>query len=91
MKAVYIERTGTLARRTHDLVFLGNEVAVPPAIQNDLVALNSAFETTRYPEPGEEAIPVDETTEADAEQDLEAGRRVFQWIEQQLTAGPFQV
>ena len=87
LKALYIERTGTLARRTHDLLYLGSQVATPSILETDLAALNAAFETTRYPDPEQGVVPVDEVTAADAEQDFEAAKRVFQWIEQQLNRG----
>jgi HEPN domain-containing protein len=51
LKALYIEHRGVLAPRTHNLVFLGNEVAAPADVAADLAGLNPIFDATRYPGP----------------------------------------
>jgi HEPN domain-containing protein len=84
LKALYVERRGVLAPRTHDLRYLGREIVVPAAVETDLVTLNPTFDLTRYPDPSHGTVPVDEVTEDDATRDLEAGRRVFGWLERQL-------
>ena len=87
LKALYVEHRGVLAPRTQDLRHLGREIAAPPAIETDLTALNPTFDLTRYPDLSHGTVPVDEVTEGDATRDLEAGRRVFAWLDRQLNPG----
>jgi HEPN domain-containing protein len=84
LKALYVEQRGALPPRTHDVRHLGREVAVPPALIGDVISLNPVFDATRYPDPSLGTAPVDDVTDADATRDLEAARRLFAWLDQQL-------
>lgn len=78
LKALYIERRGVLAPRTHDLQFLATEVSTPAEVVQDVAFLNPTFDATRYPDPRQGTAPVDAVTEDRATRHLEAARRVFQ-------------
>lgn len=84
LKALYIEKNAVLAPRTHDLRYLGREVSAPPALEADMAALNPTFDLTRYPDPLEGAAPVDLVTEERASSHVQAARRIFQWLDQEL-------
>ena len=84
LKALYLERWGVLAPRTHDLRHLGHEVSVPKVLETDLTVLNPTFDLTRYPDSDQGTAPVDEVTEEDATKDLAAARRIFQWLDREL-------
>src|SRR5271166_3406415 len=58
-KALYIERRGVLAPRTHDLRFLASAVSTPKDILPDVMTLNPTFDLTRYPDPQYGTAPVD--------------------------------
>jgi HEPN domain-containing protein len=79
LKALYFERHGRLAARTHDLRFLGTQLRAPRAVQNDLLILNPTFGLARYPDSLGTA-PVDAIGLADATLHLDAARRVLQWV-----------
>ncbi len=49
LKALYIERRGVLAPRTHDLRFLATEVMVPAWLLADITLINPAFEPPDIP------------------------------------------
>lgn len=86
LKALYIERRGTLAPRTHDLVFLGGELSVPVTVDSDLAHLDTVFAEVRYPDSVGGRAPVDEVTDAEATLDLAAAERVLEWIRFELKA-----
>jgi HEPN domain-containing protein len=44
LKALYIERAGILAPRTHDLVRLGALVGAPPSVGADFAVIAAAFD-----------------------------------------------
>jgi HEPN domain-containing protein len=88
LKALYVERRGVLAPRTHDLQFLGREVSIPPFLDADLAQINPTFDLTRYPSPTSRVAPVDLVTEQRANVNLAAARRVFSWLEQELGPTP---
>jgi HEPN domain-containing protein len=83
LKALYLERQGRLAPRTHDLRYLGSLLTVPQTVETDLDALTPAFDLARYPDPIGTA-PVDAVDAADATIHLEAARRTLAWIGAQL-------
>jgi HEPN domain-containing protein len=84
LKALYIERRGTLSPRTHDLVFLGGELSVPVAIESDLAHLDTIFDEVRYPDSLGGRAPVDEITDAEAALDLAAAERALEWVRFEL-------
>ena len=84
LKALYLESRGVLAPRTHDLEFLATEVSVPEDLRPDISLLNPTFDMSRYPNSSEGIAPVDLVSEARAIQHLDAVRRVFRWLAQQL-------
>jgi HEPN domain-containing protein len=84
LKALYIEQHGTLAPRTHNLEYLGEQVAAPADVAADLTALNPAFDEVRYPDPATNVAPVDDITQAEAAAYLEAAERIMAWIAAQL-------
>jgi HEPN domain-containing protein len=65
VKAVYIERRQQIPPRTHDLGLFAAELAVPAAVENDLVTLNPTFGLARYPDSAGTA-PVDAIEAEDA-------------------------
>lgn len=83
LKALYLERRGQLAPRTHDLRFLGVQLGAPSAVQVDLDTLAPSFDVARYPDALGIA-PVDAVSVADATDHLAAARRVLAWIAQEL-------
>ena len=85
LKALYMERTGALAARTHDLTYLAAEVSTPPLLDADLTLINPTFDLVRYPGPGGGIAPVDLITEQRAAEHVEAARRVFSWLSQELS------
>jgi HEPN domain-containing protein len=84
LKALYIERRGSLAPRTHDLEYLGVQANAPAAVAADLQLLNPAFDLVRYPDPIGGRAPVDAVTPALANDHLGAAERVLAWIDAQL-------
>jgi HEPN domain-containing protein len=88
LKALYVERRGVLAPRTHDLQFLGHEVSIPPILDTDLAQINPTFDLTRYPSPTSRTAPVDLVTEQRANDNLAAARRVLRWLEQEVGLTP---
>lgn len=83
LKALYIEQHGRPANRVHDLNFLGRSVSVDPSLSGDLALLDSAFMLTRYPDASNRA-PVDTATLGSGTRDMEAARRVVQWVQSRL-------
>lgn len=85
VKALYLDRHGILAARTHDLVFLGATLAVPLKVTHDLSLLNSTFDLVRYPDSATGMAPVDYITGAMATPHVEAAQRVLGWVRGELT------
>jgi HEPN domain-containing protein len=83
VKAVYIERRQQIPPRTHDLGLFAAQLAVPEAVENDLLSLNPTFGLSRYPDSVGTA-PVDAIGATDATPHVEAARRVLQWASGQL-------
>ena len=83
LKALFIERHGQLAPRTHDLRFLGARLRVPRDVQTDLDILNPTFDMARYPDPLETAR-VDAIGLDDATEHVDAARRTLAWISSQF-------
>jgi HEPN domain-containing protein len=88
LKALYIERQGALAPRTHDLEYLGREVGTAATVVADLTTLNPAFDLVRYPDPASGRAPVDEVSAALAGQHFAAAERVVVLIDAQLHPDP---
>lgn len=84
LKALYLDRHRTLARRTHDLEYLGAQLQVPQAIEKDLSILNPAFDLVRYPDPGTGDAPVDIVTPELSIEHFAAAERILMWLEAQL-------
>jgi HEPN domain-containing protein len=77
LKALYIERQGSLAPRTHDLEFLGRQLQAPQSVAADLALLNPAFGLVRYPEPLTGLAPVDAVTPLLAADHVAAAERII--------------
>lgn len=84
LKALYIEQHGALAPKTHNLVFLGGQVAVPPVVEADLTTLNPTFDLVRYPAAASMVPPVHLIDQATAARDVDAAERVLAWIATEL-------
>lgn len=84
LKALYLEQHGTLAPKTHNLVFLGSQVAVPPTVDADLTTLNPTFDLVRYPSATGTLPPVRLIDQATAARDVDAAERVLAWTATQL-------
>lgn len=84
LKALYIERYGTLPPRTHDLNFLARQLAMPTSEMHDVAAINPAFDLVRYPDPVTLAAPVDSISPQVAAQHLAGAERILKWIGTQL-------
>jgi HEPN domain-containing protein len=84
LKTVYVERTGSLPPRMHNLVHFGPMLGVPHPVASDLGYLNPAFDLARYPDPRSRKAPVDEVTEPVAQADLAAGERIVAWCRREL-------
>lgn len=80
LKARYVDRTGTMPPRTHDLEFLDRAASVSPELAVDLAELNPRFDAVRYPDSAFGIAPVDAISRADAISDLELARRVISWV-----------
>jgi HEPN domain-containing protein len=50
LKALYIERTGVLAPKIHDLVRLGDLLDAPAEVKPGLATLNDVLTIVRYPD-----------------------------------------
>jgi len=83
LKALYFERHGRLAPRSHDLEYLGRQLGVPQVVDADLTALNPTFDQTRYPDDYG-VPPVDAIGETDATGHVALARSVLQWVQQHL-------
>lgn len=84
VKARYIERNGALAPKTHNLVFLGGQLSVPPAIETDLTTLNPTFDLVSYPTATGTLPPVRLIDQAPAARDVAAAERVLAWMATRL-------
>ena len=84
LKALFLESTGRIAPRTHDLEFLGQAIQAPTPIQQELARLNPAFDLVRYPDPITGTAPVDAVDNVLAIEHVAAAERVIAWLNQQL-------
>jgi HEPN domain-containing protein len=84
LKALFLERSGVLPARTHDIELLGSILNVPAHVKPYLVVINPTFNLTRYPDMGTLVAPVDGVTDTDASEQLKAAEEVMLWIEAQL-------
>jgi HEPN domain-containing protein len=85
LKALWLERRGELAPRTHDLQALGGELTVPDEIQAELDALEPVFKRVRYPELTGMA-PIDVVNKDMAQRHLFAVQKVLAWLQSELQA-----
>jgi HEPN domain-containing protein len=83
LKAVYMERFGQVAPRTHDLEFLGVQLSVPTAVELQLDILNPAFDA-RYPGASPGSAPVDSVSPLKSQEHLTAAKEVLEWVRGQL-------
>lgn len=77
LKALYMERNGVLAPRTHDLNFLARQLGVPSAEARDVALINPMFDQVRYPDPVSLAAPVDSISPALATQHVTSAERIL--------------
>ena len=84
LKALYIEQTGSLPPRIHDLGHLGTEVGAPASLETDLTVLSNVLTSVRYPDSTGGRAPVDEVTPPQASQHLESAERVLAWVRERL-------
>jgi HEPN domain-containing protein len=85
LKALFLERSGSLPPRTHDLRMPAAQVRAPTALRPDVDALVPIFDLTRYPTPAGVA-PVDAITPNAARSDVDAARNVVGWVRHELGA-----
>lgn len=85
LKALFIERHGRLAARTHDLVLLAKVVALPSTLMTHIETVDPAFELARYPDVDTLIAPVDMVTESIAVRVLQAAEEIMTWLEAQLS------
>jgi len=80
LKGIYHLKLNELPPRTHNLIYLVNEITVKPpeAIGRFLIKLNEASVTARYPDELQEVLR-DYTGEAVAEMIIKS-KEVLQWI-----------
>jgi HEPN domain-containing protein len=90
LKALFIERNGRQAARTHDLLYLGTILNLLPEQMIHLAAIDPAFKFTRYPDIIGLIAPVDGMTEATAVKLLHAGEGIMTWLEPQLQSPSIQ-
>ena len=83
LKALYVERHGRLASRTHDLTLLGAQLRVPSSVEADVDNLNPAFDLVRYPDHAG-TPPVEAVDSSQATDHLEAARRIVGWVSSEL-------
>ena len=77
LKALFIERHQSQAARTHDLVYLGTTLVLPPEVVAHIPAIDRAFDLTRYSDLATLVAPVDRVTEATALNLLQAAEEVM--------------
>lgn len=83
LKAILVERqNGRQPPRTHDLVFLGQQVLIAPALQPQLTLLFPVFGLARYPMGT--TGPVDAIGEQLARSHVAAATQVVAWTAHQL-------
>lgn len=85
LKALFIERNGPDIPKIHDLESLGEEVAAPEAVDQDLSAINPVFSQVRYPDLIGGPAPVDSFSQDETLEHIEATGRVLTWVLQQLS------
>lgn len=84
LKALYYERLRKIPPKSHNLVYLLNEISIkPPEAQGRfIIRLSEASIPTRYPE---DLARIQQTyTEAIVQDILTKGREVIAWINEQL-------
>jgi HEPN domain-containing protein len=79
LKALFVEQQGRLPPRTHDLVFLANQVRALATLSTELGLLAPVFDVARYPDSSG-AAPVHVIGLADAQAHLDAAERIVEWI-----------
>ena len=86
LKALWIDRQGVEAPRTHDLDYLGQQLNVPTAVASDLSVLTPLITAVRYPDDSTGVAPVDAVGGAAAATALMTLERVIEWIRNELRA-----
>lgn len=76
LKAVFLKKLGNIVK-THELVFLAEQVQAPKSVIEDCKFLSQFFAATRYPS----ALKVNV---ANAEKAIAAAERVFFWSKEQI-------
>ena len=90
LKALFIERHGRQAARTHDLPFLARIIALPASLMVHVKTVDPAFELARYPDIDMHIAPVDAVSETMAIRTLEATGEIMTWLETQLQSNSIQ-
>jgi HEPN domain-containing protein len=87
VKALWVDRLGEAAPRTHDLRRLGGQLGVPQDVRRDLDNVTQAFDLSGYPDTLRGA-PVDTVTSSDATDHLDAAQRILAWVAKELQTTP---
>ncbi len=84
LKALYVEKHGTYAPLTHNLLSLVSKCGLPTDSQQEtaLAAINEFNLETRYPD--DRAAFISRATSAFANESLAKAKDLFQWISQHL-------
>ena len=90
LKALFIERHGRQAARSHDLSLLARVVTVPSTQMVHTETVDPAFGLARYPDIDTLVAPVDAVTEPIAVRLLQAAEEIMTWLEMQLASNSTQ-
>jgi HEPN domain-containing protein len=86
LKATYIVAKEDEPPRTHTIVDLGRELAVPKQVDSHLRMLTPDYLAARYPDAAN-AVPAELYDEEMARERLRRAREVFQWAQTRLPTG----
>jgi HEPN domain-containing protein len=83
LKALWMKKHNQAPPRTHDLVRLAIELNASSEIIEAARMMSGDYMATRYPDIGE-IIPAEEYSDMDAQERMEAARKVQHWVKENL-------
>ncbi|NYZ60108.1 HEPN domain-containing protein [Candidatus Micrarchaeota archaeon] len=83
LKAVYIQKEGTTALKTHNLIELGKHLKVPPLMLNFLAKISPEYALSRYPDASY-GIPAERYTSQMVEEYIKEAEKVLSWAQSQI-------
>jgi HEPN domain-containing protein len=82
LKAYYIKKFKEL-KKTHDIVYLANELSLPHDLVDYCKQLNPIYSQSRYPDACGE-LPSDVFTEEEAQEFIKKAEEVLSWIQKKI-------